>query len=131
MAFKLASIILILFALIGVVVMFTFDFNSHFAVFFCLLCYVCIPMYGAYGCWNKRRLAISVALVFFLSQMVREMGYEIALPHISPITILYSMENLTDAKGVYIDLFALGMVLLLSWLLYLIAVHNRQNNNAW
>ena len=125
MKFKLASSILALFALIGFWVIVFAEFESNLIVLICVVLYVIIPVYGAYGIWVKSRNGIFVSLLFFVMQSVRSIGTDSLIPNIAPISISVPLGNFSNGQGYLIDFFAIFMAVLLAWLLKEVATPNK------
>jgi hypothetical protein len=125
MKFKVASSILALFTLIGLVVIIYSDFESDLSALISILLFVLLPAYGAYGTWVKSRIAILITVVFFTSQSVRNVGTDNLLPHIAPITISSPIGDFSNGQGYLIDFFAISMAIFLAWLLKVVITPNK------
>ncbi len=117
MKFKVASLILALFSLIGFIGIIYVGFDSDFSLVIGIVLYGLIPAYGAYGTWVKSRIAIFILLLFFVSQCIRSIGTDSLLPNFTPITISFPFGDFSDGQGYLIDLFAIFMVIFLAMLL--------------
>jgi hypothetical protein len=117
MKFKIASTILTIFTLIGLGITILTDFESELSLFICIVLYVLIPAYGAYGTFVKSRLAVIISLLFFISQSIRHVSEGSLIPHLAPITISFPLGDFSKGQGYLIDVFAIFMVVLLAWLL--------------
>lgn len=117
MKFTVAILILACFALIGLGIIILSDFASTASRLICLVLYVLIPAYGAYGIFVKSKLAILVTLLFFISQSIRMVDSESLIPHIAPITLSVAFGDFSNGQGYLIDFFAMVMVVFLMWLL--------------
>ena len=125
MKFKVASSILALFTLIGLVVIIYSDFESDLSALISILLFVLLPAYGAYGTWVKSRIAILITEVFFTSQSVRNVGTDNLLPHIAPITISFPIGDFSKGQGYLVDIFAIFMAIFLAWLLKVVITTNK------
>ncbi|GAA6170360.1 hypothetical protein NBRC116592_00300 [Colwellia sp. KU-HH00111] len=122
--FKIATYILALFSLIGLIATIYIDFESNLSALISLLLYVLLPAYGAYGTWVKSRIAIPITLVFFVSQSIRSVSSEGLIPNIAPITLSFAVGDFLNGKGYLIDFFAIFMALFLAWLFKVIITSN-------
>jgi hypothetical protein len=125
MKFKVASSILALFTLIGLVVIIYSDFESDLSALISILLFVLLPAYGAYGTWVKSRIAILITVVFFTSQSVRNVGTDNLFPHIAPITISSPIGDFSNGQGYLVDFFAISMAIFLAWLLKVVITPNK------
>ncbi len=125
MKFKVASFILALFTLIGLVVIPYSDFESDLSALISILLFVLLPAYGAYGTWVKSRMAILITVVFFIFQSVRNVGTDNLFPHIAPITISFPIGDFSNGQGYLIDFFAISMAIFLAWLLKVVIIPNK------
>ena len=116
MKFKIASVILVLFSLIGGGMLLSLTFNSTVETFIVFILYVLIPAYGAYGLLKGKRKAVLMAIFLFAHQSVRPVNNDDLIPDIAPITVSFSMGDFQSGQGYLVDLFAIFMVLLLVWL---------------
>ncbi len=126
MKFKIVSLILSAFTLIGLGLLILTEFDSLVSAMVSSLLYVIMPAYGAYGLWYKRRLAIGVSLMLFVWQSVRRVNPDSVIPHISPITVSVAVGDFSNGDGYVIDFFAIGMVALLAWLLGIKSLINKK-----
>ncbi|MEW6993818.1 hypothetical protein AADZ84_06065 [Colwelliaceae bacterium MEBiC 14330] len=125
MKFKVASFILALFTLIGLVVITYSNFESDLSALISILLFVLLPAYGAYGTWVKSRMAILITVVFFIFQSVRNVGTDNLFPHIAPITISFPIGDFSNGQGYLIDFFAISMAIFLAWLLKVVITPNK------
>ena len=125
MKFKVASFILSLFTLIGLVVITYSNFESDLSALISILLFVLLPAYGAYGTWVKSRMAILITVVFFIFQSVRNVGTDNLFPHIAPITISFPIGDFSNGQGYLIDFFAISMAVFLAWLLKVVITPNK------
>jgi len=125
MKFKVASSILALFTLIGLVIIIYSDFESDLSALISILLFVLLPAYGAYGTWVKSRIAILMTVVFFVTQSVRNVGTDNLFPHIAPITISFPIGDFSNGQGYLIDFFAISMAIFLAWLLKVAMTPNK------
>ena len=116
MKFKVTSIILGLYTLIGVVISGYSQFEQYGSTLLSILLYVLLPAYGTYGIRLKNKTAIIITLVLFLSQSVRIISADALIPHIAPITISIPLGDFSKGQGYLIDFFAIAMVVWLGWL---------------
>lgn len=116
MYFKLASIILALFAVIGLVLCLYLDFESYLNTITSVLLYVFIPAYGAYGTWNKSAISIFLSLMLFILLSIRTVNVDSLIPHISPISISFPIGDFSKGEGYLIDYFAIFMAIFLACL---------------
>ena len=117
MFFKLASVVLSLFALIGVGVCLYFDFESSLSGIASVLLFVLVPIYGAYGTWNKNALGIFLSLIMFMFLSIRKVSVDSLLPHIAPISISFPIGDFSNGDGYLVNYFAIFMAIFLAWLL--------------
>lgn len=117
MKFKVVSFILAAFTLIGLGITLYTGVENPLSTVICILLYVLIPAYGAYGTWVQNRGAIFITLLFFISQSVRNVGNGSLIPHIAPITVSFPIGDFVNGEGYLIDFFAIFMAIYLAWLL--------------
>lgn len=116
MSYKIASIILLFFALFGGVINIVTDFDNRYILLLSLVVYVCIPFIGAISCWKKLAPGMVLAVIFFAFLSVRTTSNMSILPHMSAFSIAYPIGNFSEGKGYLIDFFAIFMALFVSYL---------------
>jgi hypothetical protein len=126
--FTIATLIQALFALIGLgIVMYSY-IESDLSIFISIVFYVLVPSLGAYGTYFKKRSAILVSLVFFISQVYRNISTDNLIPNIRPITISFPFGDFSNGHGYLIDFFAIFMAIFLAWLLKEVIATNKLIN---
>ncbi len=117
MKFKTTCLLLTLYSLIALGITLHTGFESNITTALFVLFYVIIPAFGAYAALVKNRVALVVAAIFFISQIVRSVSAGSVFPNIAPITISFPMGDFSKGSGYLIDFFAIFMVVLLVWLI--------------
>lgn len=125
MKFKAASIILFIYAFIGLAIAVLADFNNTIAYAVVTVLYVLIPIYGGWGVWRRQSKAIAISMLLFVTQSFRLIDKQSIVPHISPITISFPITDFSQGSGYFIDIFAIGMAAYLAWLLKLNSLSNK------
>jgi presenilin-like A22 family membrane protease len=116
MKFKVPSLILVIFASIGFFICVRSGFESYNQTIIAALLYVVIPLYGAYGLWRRKQLAIVVLIIFFAYQCIRSVEPGSAMSFTVPISISLPIGDFAKGEGYLIDLFAILMMVGLAWL---------------
>lgn len=130
MKFTIATLIQAIFALIGLGIIIYSDIESDLSIFISIVFFVLIPSLGAYGTYFKKRSAILVSLVFFISQVYRSISTDNLIPNIRAITISFPFGDFSNGHGYLIDFFAIFMAIFLAWLLKeIIAPYKLINKN--
>lgn len=117
MKFTIATLIQLLFALIGLGIIIYSDIENDLSIFVSFVLFVLIPSLGAYGTYFKKRSAILISLVFFISQVYRSISTDNLIPNIRAITISFPFGDFSNGHGYLIDFFAIFMAIFLAWLL--------------
>jgi len=126
MGFTVATSIQALFSLIGLGITIFSDIEGDLSILVSFILFFLIPALGAYGTHFKKRSAILVSLVFFLSQSIRGIGTDNIIPNIMPISISFPFGDFSSGQGYLIDLFAIFMAIFLGWLLKLVITSNKK-----
>jgi len=114
--YKLVSVFLFVYGLIGATVLVLIGMQQPIAMFICLLLYVFIPLISAVGLWRKNKAAILLAILPFLYQSVRYVDDTSFLPSIAPITIAFPISTFEGGKGFLIDYLAIAVIVYLIYL---------------
>lgn len=115
--YKGVSYFLGLYGLIGLTLFILIEMTSLYKLVFCLLVYCVIPLYCAFGIWQKKQHAIALALIPFMLQSIRYVGPDATIPSISPITISFPLTSFEQGTGYLIDYLAIAMLSVLIYLL--------------
>lgn len=110
------SYFLVLYGLIGITLFVLIEMTSLYELVFCLLVYCVIPLYCAFGIWQKKQHAIALALIPFILQSIRYVGSEAMIPSFSPITISFPLTSFEQGTGYLIDYLAITMLCVLIYL---------------
>lgn len=116
MKYKLASIVLGVYAAIGFTITFLAGIDDLLKMLVSFLLYGVIPTLCAVGLWNQSRISLLLSIALFTSQCIRRVGVGSVLPHIAPITFSLPVSSFEGAGGYLLDFFAILMVLFLAWL---------------
>ena len=116
MPFKIASVVLSLYALIGAFICLTFTFDRGVSLVMVSFLFVIMPSFGAYLTWHKKTLGIFSCALLFAFLSVRPVTTDNILPHIAPITLSFPLGDFTQGGGMLIDFFAIFMACFLAWL---------------
>ena len=122
MKFKLASIIIAIYCLVGIGVIIFSEFESKpiLNLLSYIFVFILIPTYGAYATWNKNKKGLLICSLFFLSQSIRLIGGESWFPYFPPISLGIPFGSFANGQGYLIDFFALVMAILLAYLLWIL-----------
>ncbi|WP_448555041.1 hypothetical protein [Thalassotalea montiporae] len=113
MPYKITSVVLGLYALIGLAVCYFYNFIDWLSLFVAVLNYALLPALGAYWTWQKVRVGMLIAALYFAFQSIRRVSPESFLPHIAPISLSFPLGDFTSGNGLLIDVFAITMVIIL------------------
>lgn len=116
MLYKIASAILLFFAIVGSVVCIMTNFDSHYVLLLSFIVYVGIPFIGAISCWKKVASGMILAIMFFTFLSVRTTSSIGDFPYISAFSLSYAFGDFANGQGYLIDLFAIFMALFISYL---------------
>ena len=117
MKYKIISLILACYGLIGLSIVIFTELASTFVYVIATLFYVIVPTYGAWGVWHQKRIALITSMLLFISQSIRLVDKHSIMPHISPITVSFPITDFSQGSGYLIDCFAIAMFFSLAWLL--------------
>lgn len=126
MKYKVMSIILALYALIGILVILLNDLGPFVTSLICFILFVVIPASSAYGVWVQNRYAFVLAIVFFSFQSIRALSHNGLIPIIRPITVSFPHTSFIDQQVYLIDYFAITMVIILATLLRQLTKNNER-----
>ncbi|BBN81486.1 hypothetical protein PA25_14710 [Pseudoalteromonas sp. A25] len=107
----IASIVLSIYALIGLVITIQLNFDTIFEQLISLLMFFIIPALGVYGSYYKKRWALAVACCYFLFRILKSGGSEHVYFAISPISLSFAFGDFSQGQGYLIDFFAICMTL--------------------
>lgn len=116
--FKFFSIILIIYALIGIAITVFIEPNNNsiIGLIVYITLFILVPCYGAYAAWYQKRIGLIICTLLFIAQSIRSIGDESWLPYFPPISLGFPVGDFANGQGYLIDLFAIFMVALLAWL---------------
>lgn len=126
MKFIIATSIQALFALIGLGLMLYSNFESNLSLVISVVLFVLIPALGAYGTHYRKRGAIMISIVFFVSQSYRSINADNIIPNIAPITISFPFGDFSTGQGYLIDFFAIFMAIFLAYLFKVVVTPNKR-----
>lgn len=114
--YALASILLLLYSVIGLIVFVNFEFEQVTVMVVSGLLFSVLPAYGALGAWRQKGLPVVITCLFFFFQSIRHVSEDSFLPLIAPITLSFPFEDFSQGRGFLIDFYAVFMAIFLACL---------------
>ena len=119
MRYIVASIVLLLVALVGAWVMIfasieNFLFAGHigYAILFIL-----IPTVSAYGIANRKKWGVILSIIFFLPQCINYVSQSLSFQFMAPISLGLTFNGREEGTNYIFNIFAIGMATYMIFLL--------------
>ena len=110
--------VLVLFASIGLYIAATYEFQGSGALLVYGFLFGFLPALAGIGTWLGQRWALLLALLFFASQSLREIGPDNLLPFARPIALAFPVSDFVGDSVYLVDVFAMTMALIFAYLLW-------------